>query len=92
MKEEKPPAPPADKIEKFTSKVDNDVDFARTLQLKGMVESCLGVLLAIKQNGELNLTDNKFIRELGNKIFEDYPDEFYEINNTLLHLSNKIEI
>jgi hypothetical protein len=49
------------------------------------------VLLAIKQNGELNLTDNKFIRELGNKIYEDNPEEFYEINNTLLHLSNKTE-
>ena len=85
------PRLPEDTISSWKKNIETDMDVPKAMALQSVVESCLGVLLSIKQNGEMSLTDNKFIRELGNKIYEDHPEDFYEINNTLLHLSNKVE-
>eukprot|EP01017_Pseudomicrothorax_dubius_P032533 TRINITY_DN4270_c0_g1_i11.p1 TRINITY_DN4270_c0_g1~~TRINITY_DN4270_c0_g1_i11.p1 ORF type:complete len:385 (-),score=85.89 TRINITY_DN4270_c0_g1_i11:167-1321(-) len=72
-----------------TNVQESETNQQHTAYLRSLIENCLGVLITVRQNGELSLNDNKFLRELGDKIYEDHQDEFYEINNILLHLNNK---
>jgi hypothetical protein len=74
---------------KWLKLVKDDMDEGRRTALRKMSENIVGVLLSLKQNGELNITENRYLTDLCNSIYEENPEEFHEINNILLNISSK---
>lgn len=73
----------------ISSLVEDDMNEEKSVLLKKMVENMTGVLLSLKQSGDIKMAENKYFMELCNNIFEDNSDEFYEINNLLLNICAK---
>jgi len=78
-----------EEVEKWKNLIKDDIDENKKTNLNKMVENIIGVLLSLKQNGELNITENKYLTDLCNSIYEENPEEFHEINNVLLNISSK---
>lgn len=68
---------------------ENDMNEDKNIDLKFIVQNCLGVLLSLKQTGDIKLTENRFIKNISNSISEKNTQQFHEINNILLNLSIK---
>jgi len=67
----------------------DDIDDKKKQELKKMVDNIFGVLLSLKYNGELNLTENRYLTDLHNVIYEDNSEEFHEVNTALLNICSK---
>lgn len=66
-----------------------DINEEKSESLKKMVENIIGVLLSLKQSRDLVLTENHYLTDLCDNIYEENPNEFHEINNLLLNISSK---
>jgi len=75
--------------EMYRNKIIDDVDNEKKDELKGMVKNIMGVLFSLKYQGELNMTENKYLTELHTAVFEENPDEFHEINTVLLNICSR---
>ena len=73
----------------ITNLIEDDSSQEKSDSLKKMVESIVGLLLSLKQSGELSITDNRYLTELCDNIYSDNPDKFHEINNLLLNICSK---
>lgn len=69
--------------------LNDDINEEKTESLRKMVENIIGVLLSLKQSGDFNLTENRYLTDLCDNIFEENSDEFHEINNLLLNICSK---
>ena len=69
--------------------LNDDIDEEGKMQLLNISENITGILFSLKQNGELNVTENNYLTELCNIIYEENPEQFHEINNALLNISSK---
>ena len=69
--------------------LNDDIDEEEKMQLLNISENITGILFSLKQNGELNVTENNYLTELCNIIYEENPEQFHEINNALLNISSK---
>jgi hypothetical protein len=67
----------------------DDVDDKKKAELKKMINNIFGVLLSLKYNGELNLTENKYLTDLFNGIYDENPNEFHEINTAIVNICSK---
>ncbi len=75
------------------SVLEDDVCEEKKKILKELTQNCLGILFSLRNGGDFNIRDNRFIKHLGNTIFDTNEAEFHEINNVLLGLSGrKIEL
>ena len=74
---------------KLRTLLHDDIDEEGKIQLLNMSENIAGILFSLKENGEINITENNYLTELCNSIYEENPDEFHEINNVLLNISSK---
>ena len=72
--------------------IDDDIDNEKESKLKDIIFNCLGVLYSLKQNGEVVLKENKFIKNLWSHVAENNQDEFHQINDILLNLTIKNKI
>jgi len=54
-----------------------------------MVDNMVGVILSLKLSGDLNMTENRYLTDLHNHIFEGNSEEFHEINTVLLNICSK---
>jgi len=75
--------------ENLRNKILDDVDNDQKEGLKGMVKNMMGVLFSLKYQGDLNMTENKYLTELHTAVFEENPDEFHEINTVLLNICSR---
>jgi len=71
------------------NKIVDDVDQNKKDKLKSMVQNMMGVLFTLKYQGDLNMTENKYLTELHTAVYEENPDEFHEINTVLLNICSK---
>jgi hypothetical protein len=69
----------------------DDIKESEKNSLKSIVNNCLGILVSLKQSGQLNLTENRYMKDLGDHIYSENAREFHEINNTLLNLTSKLK-
>jgi len=74
---------------KWKKAIKDDTDETKKAQLAKMAENMIGILYSLKQSGELNITENRYLTDLCNSIYEENPEEFHEINNVILNISSK---
>lgn len=65
------------------------MDSNKIQELEQLAYNCLGVLITLKQSGEINLTENKFIKALSSSIYEDHSQQFHEIHDAILNITSK---
>ena len=65
-------------------KNDND-DLLEKNSLISLISNCMGIFYSLKQNGRINLKDNKFAKILLDDTFNQHSQEFYEINSALFN-------
>lgn len=73
----------------LSNKIIDDMDNGKKHELNRMVSNIFGVLLSLKQSGEFNLTENRYLNELHSVIYEDNAAEFREINSILFNICTK---
>lgn len=57
--------------------------------LRNLVYNCMGVLMTLKQQEDVNITENRFIKRLSNVIFSDHPSHFHEIHDAILNITSR---
>ena len=67
----------------------DDVDERKKHELNRMVNNIFGVLLSLKQNGDFNLAENRYLNDLHSVIYEEHADAFREINSILFNICTK---
>jgi hypothetical protein len=67
----------------------DDVDDRKKMELNRMVNNIFGVLLSLKQNGDFNLAENRYLNDLHSVIYEEHADAFREINSILFNICTK---
>lgn len=72
-----------------TIEIEDDLNEEKQKELKGIVQNCLGVLMSLKQNSDIKLTENKFIKNINESFSTPISEQYHQINNYLLNLSLK---
>lgn len=72
-----------------TLEIEDDLNEEKQKELKGIVQNCLGVLMSLKQNSDIKLTENKFIKNINEAFSTPISEQYHQINNYLLNLSLK---
>ena len=78
-----------EKLRNLKERIVEDVDGEKQKDLKKMVDNMIGVILSLKLSGDLNMTENRYLTDLHNHIFEGNSEEFHEINTVLLNICSK---
>lgn len=55
-------------------------------QFLPLITSLLGVLLTMNHSGDINLTSNQYIQNLGKEIYSSHKNQFCEINEAIIRI------
>lgn len=78
------------RLQAVRDRIVDDVDEKKKGSLNNMVDNVMGVLLSLKyNNGDLNLSENKYLNDIHREIYEENSEVFHEINRNLLNICSK---
>ena len=82
-----------EKIQQYSELLDNDIDKLNSEQnLQTIIFNCLGVLTSLLYQGDINLQENNFIKNLSEDIEKEHKEELYIIHDAIQNITTKLDM